>query len=58
MDGESSQVHFPDFSFRLFDNIESIGKGAFSSVVKARFKQTGQYYAIKIVLRDLTLVRH
>jgi serine/threonine protein kinase len=56
MEGDGSQVHFADFSFRLFDNIESIGKGAFSSVVKARFKKTGQYYAIKIVLRQVTLV--
>lgn len=51
MDGDSTQVYFSDFSFRLFDNIESIGKGAFSSVVKARFKETGKYYAIKIVVR-------
>jgi serine/threonine protein kinase len=48
MEENSDQVYYQNYSFKLFDNIEFIGRGAFSSVVKARHKESGWYYAIKL----------
>lgn len=45
--GEGIFLH--DYSFKMFDGIEFIGKGACSSVVKALHRKSGKFYAIKIV---------